>query len=117
MSENEQKVAIITGGSQGIGAAIVAGYRDQGWAVVANALTIKPCNDPAVLTVDGDTAEPATADRVITEALGRFGRADTMVNNAGVFISKPFTGYTPRTTSWSSASPGRVLLADSARRR
>ena len=94
MSENEQKVAIVTGGSRGIGAGIVAGYRDRGWAVVASALTIKPANDPAVLTVAGDISEPATADRIITEALARFGRVDTLVNNAGVFVSKPFTDYT-----------------------
>lgn len=94
MSENEQKVAIVTGGSHGIGAGIVAGYRDLGWAVVANAVTIKPTDDPAMLTVEGDISEPATADRIITEALARFGRVDTLVNNAGVFISKPFTDYT-----------------------
>jgi NAD(P)-dependent dehydrogenase (short-subunit alcohol dehydrogenase family) len=94
MSKNEQKVAIVTGGSQGIGAGIVAGYRDRGWAVVANALTIKPSDDPAVLTVAGDISEPATAGRIITEALARFGRVDTLVNNAGVFVSKPFTDYT-----------------------
>jgi NAD(P)-dependent dehydrogenase (short-subunit alcohol dehydrogenase family) len=94
MSENEQKVAIVTGGSQGIGAGIVAGYREQGWAVVANALTMKPSEDPAVATVEGDISEAATADRIITEALTRFGRVDTLVNNAGVFVSKPFTEYT-----------------------
>jgi NAD(P)-dependent dehydrogenase (short-subunit alcohol dehydrogenase family) len=94
MSENGQKVAIITGGSQGIGAGIVAGYREQGWAVVANALTIKPSDDQAVATVEGDISEAATADRIITEALNRFGRVDTLVNNAGVFVSKPFTEYT-----------------------
>jgi NAD(P)-dependent dehydrogenase (short-subunit alcohol dehydrogenase family) len=94
MSENEQKVAIVTGGSQGIGAGIVAGYRDRGWAVVANARTIKPSDDPAVLTVEGDISEPATADRIVAETLARFGRVDTLVNNAGVFVSKPFTEYT-----------------------
>ena len=88
------KVAIITGGSQGIGAALVAGYRGRGWAVLASARTIKPSEDPAVLTVQGDIAEPATADRIIAAALERFGRIDTLVNNAGVFISKPFTDYT-----------------------
>ena len=88
------KVAIITGGSQGIGAALVKGYRGQGWAVVASARTIKPSEDQDVLTVAGDIAEPATADRIIGAALARFGRIDTLVNNAGVFISKPFTDYT-----------------------
>jgi NAD(P)-dependent dehydrogenase (short-subunit alcohol dehydrogenase family) len=94
MRGNGQRVAIITGGSQGIGAGLVAGYRGQGWAVVASARTIKPSEDPAVLTVAGDIAEPATADRIINGALERFGRIDTLVNNAGVFISKPFTDYT-----------------------
>ena len=88
------KVAVITGGSQGIGAGLVAGYRARGWAVVANARTIRPSGDPAVLTVEGDIAQPATADRIIGAALERFGRIDTLVNNAGVYLSKPFTDYT-----------------------
>jgi NAD(P)-dependent dehydrogenase (short-subunit alcohol dehydrogenase family) len=94
MTGNDRRVAIITGGSQGIGAGLVAGYRRRGWAVVANALTIKPPEDPDVLTVEGDIAKPATADRIIEGALERFGRIDTLVNNAGAFISKPFTDYT-----------------------
>jgi len=94
MSEQDRRVAIITGGSQGIGAGLVAGYRRRGWAVVASARTIKPSEDPDVLTVEGDIVEPATADRIIGDALQRFGRIDTLVNNAGVFISKPFTDYT-----------------------
>ena len=94
MTGNDRRVAIITGGSQGIGAGLVAGYRERGWAVVASALKIKPSEDPDVLTVDGDIAKPATADRIIEGALGRFGRVDTLVNNAGVFVSKPFTDYT-----------------------
>ena len=88
------KVAIITGGSQGIGAGVVAGYRQQGWTVVTNARTIKPSDDPDLLTVAGDIAEPASTDRIINGALERFGRIDTLVNNAGVYISKPFTDYT-----------------------
>jgi NAD(P)-dependent dehydrogenase (short-subunit alcohol dehydrogenase family) len=94
MRGNGQRVAVITGGSQGIGAGLVAGYRGRGWAVAASARTIKPSGDPAVLTVAGDIAERATADRIIDGALERFGRIDTLVNNAGVFISKPFTDYT-----------------------
>jgi NAD(P)-dependent dehydrogenase (short-subunit alcohol dehydrogenase family) len=88
------KVAVITGGSQGIGAGLVAGYRQRGWAVVANALTIKPSTEPDLLTVTGDIADPATADLIADAALERFGRIDTLVNNAGVFVSKPFTHYT-----------------------
>ena len=88
------KVAVITGASQGIGAGLVAGYRGRGWAVVASARTIGPSGDPDVLSVAGDIAEAATAGRIIDAALDRFGRIDTLVNNAGVFISKPFTDYT-----------------------
>jgi NAD(P)-dependent dehydrogenase (short-subunit alcohol dehydrogenase family) len=94
MTGNGRRVAIITGGSQGIGAGLVAGYRGRGWAVVANARTITPSEDPDVLTVAGDLADPATAGRIIEGALERFGRIDTLVNNAGVYISKPFTDYT-----------------------
>jgi NAD(P)-dependent dehydrogenase (short-subunit alcohol dehydrogenase family) len=90
----EQRVAIITGGSQGIGAGVVAGYRRQGWAVVANSLSIEPSDDPDVLAVAGDVSEPATAERVVGAAVDRFGRVDTLVNNAGIFLSKPFTDYT-----------------------
>ena len=88
------KVAIITGASQGIGAGLVTGYRGRGWAVVASARTIEPSQDADLLTVAADITEPATADRIIDAALGRFGRIDTLVNNAGVYISKPFTDYT-----------------------
>jgi len=88
------KVAIITGASRGIGAGLVAAYRGQGWAVVATARTIKPSQDPDLLTVAGDIADPATADRITSGTLERFGRIDTLVNNAGVFLSKPFTDYT-----------------------
>jgi NAD(P)-dependent dehydrogenase (short-subunit alcohol dehydrogenase family) len=94
MGEQDHKVAIITGGSHGIGAGLVAAYRGQGWAVVASSRTIKPSGDRDLLAVEGDISEPATADRIIGEALGRFGRIDTLINNAGVFISKPFTDYT-----------------------
>jgi len=89
-----QKVAIITGASRGIGAGLVAGYRGRGWAVVASARTIRSSQDPDLLTVAADITEPATADRIVDAALDRFGRLDTLVNNAGVCISKPFTDYT-----------------------
>jgi NAD(P)-dependent dehydrogenase (short-subunit alcohol dehydrogenase family) len=94
MSGEDRRVAIITGGSQGIGAGLVAAYRGLGWAVVANARTMKPSGDPDVLTVEGDITESATAERIIAAALERFGHVDTLVNDAGVFIAKPFTDYT-----------------------
>ena len=65
MSEADRRVAIITGGSQGIGAGLVTGYRRRGWAVVASARTIKPADEPDLLTVAGDITEPATADRIV----------------------------------------------------
>jgi NAD(P)-dependent dehydrogenase (short-subunit alcohol dehydrogenase family) len=88
------KVAIITGGSRGIGAGLVAGYREEGWSVVASARVIEPSEDPGLLTVAVDIAEPATGALLMEAALERFGRIDTLVNNAGVYISKPFTDYT-----------------------
>ena len=94
MNASDRKVAIVTGGSQGIGAGVVAEYRRRGWAVVATSRTIRPGGDPDVLTVEGDVAEPDTADRIVGAALDTFGRVDTLVNNAGIFIAKPFTEYT-----------------------
>jgi NAD(P)-dependent dehydrogenase (short-subunit alcohol dehydrogenase family) len=94
MKEDTKKVAIITGGSQGIGAGLVSEYRRRGWAVVATSRTIKPGRDPAVLTVDGDISEAATTERIISGAIDHFGHIDTLVNNAGIYISKPFTDYT-----------------------
>jgi NAD(P)-dependent dehydrogenase (short-subunit alcohol dehydrogenase family) len=88
------KVAVITGGSRGIGAALVAGYRGEGWGVVASARAIEPSEDADLVTVAADITERATAERIVDAALRRFGRIDTLVNNAGVLISKPFTDYT-----------------------
>lgn len=91
---NERKVAIITGASQGIGAALVKGFRDRNYRVVATSRSIRQGSDTDVLAVPGDIADPATAETVVREALARFGRIDTLVNNAGIFIAKPFTDYT-----------------------
>jgi NAD(P)-dependent dehydrogenase (short-subunit alcohol dehydrogenase family) len=90
----EQKVAVITGASQGIGAALVQAYRDRNYRVVATARSIKQSHDDDVLTVPGDIADWKTAERVIVEGKARFGRIDTLINNAGIFIAKPFTQYT-----------------------
>ncbi|MGD1218564.1 MULTISPECIES: SDR family NAD(P)-dependent oxidoreductase [Streptomyces] len=94
MSTQDQKVAVITGASQGIGADLVAAYRKQGYAVVATSRTIAPADDAGVLTIQGDISDPATAERVIAAGVERFGRIDTLVNNAGIFVAKPFTEYT-----------------------
>lgn len=92
---NSQKVVIVTGASQGIGAETVKAFRKLGYNVVATARSIKPSDDSGIATVAGDIGDPATARRVVEEAVKRFGRVDTLVNNAGVFIAKPFTQYTP----------------------
>ena len=91
---NERKVAIITGASQGIGAGLVKAYRDRNYRVVATSRSIKQGGDPDVIAIAGDIGDAATAERVVKEAVSRFGRVDTLVNNAGIFISKPFTDYT-----------------------
>ena len=90
----QRKVAVITGASQGIGAALVAAYREAGYRVVANSRTIAPSDDPDIASVAGDISDPAVAERVIATAVERFGRVDTLVNNAGVFTAKPFTDFT-----------------------
>jgi NAD(P)-dependent dehydrogenase (short-subunit alcohol dehydrogenase family) len=91
---NPTRVAVITGASQGIGAALVQGYRKLGYAVVANSRNIGVSDDPMVLAVPGDIGEPGVGRRIIDAALQQFGRVDTVVNNAGIFIAKPFTEYT-----------------------
>jgi len=87
------KVAIVTGASQGIGAALVQAFRARNYRVVANSRSISASVDPDVAAVAGDVADPMTAERVFSEALSRFGRVDTLVNNAGIFMAKPFTAY------------------------
>jgi NAD(P)-dependent dehydrogenase (short-subunit alcohol dehydrogenase family) len=89
-------VAIITGASQGIGAGLVAGYRSAGYAVVGVALSFPPADrdDSEYVAVAGDIADPQTARRVVDRARDRFGRIDTLINNAGIYIGKPFTEYT-----------------------
>jgi NAD(P)-dependent dehydrogenase (short-subunit alcohol dehydrogenase family) len=92
-SREAHKVAIVTGGSQGIGAGVVAGYRQMGYAVIATSRSIDESHDERVITVRGDIACPDTAERVVDEAVRRFGRIDTLINNAGIYIGKPFTDY------------------------
>ncbi len=90
----QKRVAVITGASQGIGASLVKAYRDAGYRVVANSRTIRPSSDPDILAVPGDIGDPKVAEQVIQAAVGRFGRVDTLVNNAGIFTAKPFTEFT-----------------------
>jgi NAD(P)-dependent dehydrogenase (short-subunit alcohol dehydrogenase family) len=91
---DSRKVAVVTGASQGIGAGLVEAYLAKGYRVVATSRSIKPNGNPDMLVVPGDIGDPATGPRVIEEALKAFGRIDTLVNNAGIFIASPFTAYT-----------------------
>jgi NAD(P)-dependent dehydrogenase (short-subunit alcohol dehydrogenase family) len=92
---DSQKVAVVTGASQGIGAGVVEAFLQRGHKVVATSRSIQPSVNPDLVTVAGDIGDPATGKRVIDEALTRFGRVDTLVNNAGIFIPNAFTDYTP----------------------
>lgn len=91
---DHRKVAVITGASQGMGAALVTAYRERGYVVIATARTVKPSQDEHIISVAGDIADRRTAERVIGEGMARFGRIDTLINNAGIFIAKAFTQYT-----------------------
>jgi NAD(P)-dependent dehydrogenase (short-subunit alcohol dehydrogenase family) len=95
MEDSTDRVAIITGASQGIGAGLVEAYCKIGYQVIANSRTIGESRRPEILTVAGDIADPATAERLVAVAVSRFGRIDTLINNAGVFVAKPFTAYAP----------------------
>ena len=89
-----RKVAVITGASQGIGAGLVEAFLDRGYRVVATSRSIMSDGNPDVLAIAGDIGDPATGPRVIEETLRQFGRVDTLVNNAGIFVASPFTAYT-----------------------
>jgi NAD(P)-dependent dehydrogenase (short-subunit alcohol dehydrogenase family) len=94
--DNANRVVVVTGASRGIGAGLVAGYRRLGFSVVATSRSIPPSKDEHVLAIAGDIRDRATAEKVVAAAKLRFGRVDTLVNNAGVFIAKPFTEYTQK---------------------
>lgn len=95
VERSTDRVAIITGASRGIGAGLVEAYSKIGYQVVANSRTIADSGRPEILTVAGDIADPETTERLVALAVSRFGRIDTLINNAGVFVAKPFTAYAP----------------------
>lgn len=92
------KTVLITGASQGIGAAIANSFLDRGYNVVATSRRVSQTGEirasERLVRVDGDIADPATAQRVVEAALSRFGTIDALVNNAGIFFTKPFVDYT-----------------------
>jgi len=93
-----QKTAIVTGASQGIGAALAEEFLKRGYSVVANSRNIAKANSlprsANLALINGDIGDPKTAERVVDAAVSRFGRIDVLINNAGIFIPKPFTEYT-----------------------
>src|ERR1700722_4092673 len=95
---SNQKTVIVTGASQGIGAGVAQSFLDRGYNVVANSRNITKTNPFAasanVALIDGDIGDPLTAAKIVETAVSRFGRVDVLINNAGVFIPKPFTEYT-----------------------
>src|SRR5208283_348490 len=95
---SHRKTAIVTGASQGIGAGIVNAFVERGFNVVANSRKVTQSTEVAasdhVALVDGHIGEPATAAKVVETALTRFRSIDVLVNNAGIFFTKPFTDYT-----------------------
>lgn len=92
------KTALVTGASQGIGARIVKGFVERSFNVVANSRKVTQSTEVAasdhIALVDGHIGEPATADKIVETALARFKSVDVLVNNAGIFFTKPFTDYT-----------------------
>jgi NAD(P)-dependent dehydrogenase (short-subunit alcohol dehydrogenase family) len=95
---NAQKTAIVTGASQGIGAGLVEAFLKRGYRVVANSRNINKVNpfteSVNLALIDGDIADQKTAAKIVDTATSRFGRIDVLINNAGIFIPKPFTEYT-----------------------
>src|SRR2546426_9339028 len=95
---SQRKTAIVTGASQGIGAGIVKAFVERGFNVVANSRKVSESTEVAasdsVALVDGDIGEPTTAAKIVETALSRFKSIDALVNNAGIFFTKPFTDYT-----------------------
>ena len=89
-----KKVAIITGAERGIGAGLATAYRVAGYAVVGTSLSIPSSGDPDFLAIQGDITKAETAQRVVDQGLDRFGRIDSLINNAGIYIGKAFTDYT-----------------------
>jgi NAD(P)-dependent dehydrogenase (short-subunit alcohol dehydrogenase family) len=95
--EKQQQTVIVTGASQGIGAAIVQAFLDRGYNVVATSRSVSKAGfeaSPNLALVDGDIGQAATAEKVAQTAIGKYGSIDHLVNNAGIFSAKPFTDYT-----------------------
>jgi NAD(P)-dependent dehydrogenase (short-subunit alcohol dehydrogenase family) len=124
---SQRKTAVVTGAWQGIGAGVVQAFVERGFNVVANSRKVTQSTEVAasdrIALVDGHIGEPATVAKVVETALSRFRSIDVLVNNAGIFFTKPFTDYTPEdfrslvsvtsSPSWHASAhrfPGRSLF-------
>jgi NAD(P)-dependent dehydrogenase (short-subunit alcohol dehydrogenase family) len=98
MNTTQQPVAIVTGASSGIGLGVAQTLLERGWRVVGTSRTISSSKDltpsPELVLVDGDVSKKETAIKVVDAAVKHFGRIDLLVNNAGIYMPKPFTDYT-----------------------
>src|ERR1700722_13517245 len=92
----DRKVVVITGASRGMGAHLSNAYRHIGYQVIASSRSMRASDDPTILVIEGDITRHETAERILGIAAERFGRIDTLVNNAGVIIAKPFTEYSEK---------------------
>jgi NAD(P)-dependent dehydrogenase (short-subunit alcohol dehydrogenase family) len=94
----KQKTVVVTGASQGIGAGIAQSFLDRGYNVVANSRKITKSgtftDSDHLALVDGSIGESAVASKIVETAIQKFGSIDALVNNAGIFFTKPFTDYT-----------------------
>jgi NAD(P)-dependent dehydrogenase (short-subunit alcohol dehydrogenase family) len=94
---NTQKTVIVTGASQGIGAAVVKAFLERGYNVVGTSRSATKSAElkasDKLLLVDGDIGQAATAKKVVEAAIEKFGSIDAVVNNAGIFVAKPFVDY------------------------
>jgi NADP-dependent 3-hydroxy acid dehydrogenase YdfG len=98
MSAVPRPVAIITGAEPSIGAALAAAFQRWGYAVVATSLSIPAADESDLLAVQGDITDAEASRRVAEQVLKRFGRIDSLIKNAGVYIGTPLTNYT--TLTW-----------------
>ena len=91
-----KKTVIVTGASQGIGAAVAQAFLDRGYNVVATSRSVSKAGfapSPNLALVDGDIGQASTAEKVTQTAIAKFGSIDHVINNAGIFSAKPFTEY------------------------
>ena len=93
---SDTRTAIVTGGSRGIGRALVETLIGHGYRVLTCSRTLKARDEDKLIALTGDVSHPGFARQMVETAAARFGRIDTLVNNAGTFVSRTFADYTPQ---------------------